>query len=153
LFESKCDHLLLSGSQKEVAKRDDDNEDLLPVHVLPAYETLIPQHNLLSPRVLFLATKSSADWVQDSCKFCIIDTRDKNQQNCWSIDYSYFTFFLGFLILSFSFRFCWAGIMVHFSHYCQPCDRSSMFWFMFDINLHPLLGTDEVSGDIMVNII
>jgi hypothetical protein len=24
---------------------------------------------------------------------------------------------------------------------------------MFDINLHPLPGTDEVSGDIMVNII
>ncbi len=37
LFESKCDHLLLSGSQKEVAKWNDDNEDLLPMHVLSAY--------------------------------------------------------------------------------------------------------------------
>jgi hypothetical protein len=42
LFESKCNHLLNLGSQKEVAKWDDDNEDLLPIRVLPAYETLTP---------------------------------------------------------------------------------------------------------------
>jgi hypothetical protein len=62
-----------------------------------------------------------------------------------------FFFFFGYLIFTFSFRFCWAS-QHHgwvFCH-CQSCDRNSEHWLMFDIDLHPLLGADEVSGDLMV---
>lgn len=37
-----------------------------------------------------------------------------------------------------------AGIMIEFSDCCQSSGRNSVYWFMFDINLHLLLLTDEV---------
>ncbi len=37
-----------------------------------------------------------------------------------------------------------ASIMTEFSDCCQSSGRNSVYWFMFDINLHLLLLTDEV---------
>jgi hypothetical protein len=44
------------------------------------------------------------------------------------------------------------SIMEMFSCYCRSCDRNSICWLTFEINLHQLLAmaTDEVSGDVMM---
>jgi hypothetical protein len=61
-----------------------------------------------------------------------------------------FFLFFGYLIFTFSFRFCWASQHHGWVFcYCQSCDRNSEHWLMFDIDLHPLLGADEVSGDLI----
>lgn len=43
-----------------------------------------------------------------------------------------------------------ASTMAEFACYCCSCDRHSVPGLMFDIYLHPLLETDEVSGDVMI---
>jgi hypothetical protein len=40
--------------------------------------------------------------------------------------------------------------MAEFSHCCWSCDRNSVRWLMLDIDIHPLPGAGEVSGDVMV---
>ncbi len=58
-------------------------------------------------------------------------------------------FFTGFLLFSFSFMLVeLVSIMSEFSHF-STCDKKSVCWLMFDINLHPLPGIDEVSWDVM----
>ncbi len=43
-----------------------------------------------------------------------------------------------------------ASTMAESSFYCWYFDRISVYWLVFDINLHQLLGIDEVRGDVMV---
>jgi len=43
-----------------------------------------------------------------------------------------------------------ASVMAEFSHCCWSCDRNSVRWLMLDIDVHPLPGAGEVSGDVMV---
>ncbi len=71
----------------------------------------------------------------------------------WLFFFSSVTFFLFcvplsswfLLILFFSFRLCWARQNEGWaSCYCLSCDRNSMCCTMFDIDLHLLLGADEV---------
>jgi hypothetical protein len=58
--------------------------------------------------------------------------------------------------LSFMFlacMFCWASQRYgsDFSCYCKSCDRNSgCFLLVFDIDLHPRLGGDEGSGNVIL---
>jgi hypothetical protein len=40
--------------------------------------------------------------------------------------------------------------MAEFSYYCWSGDNQSVHWLVDKIDLHPLLGADEISGDIMI---
>jgi hypothetical protein len=48
--------------------------------------------------------------------------------------------FFGLLLLEL------ASIMPEFPCYCWTCNRNSVWWFMFDLKLCSLLGTDELVG-------
>ncbi len=41
--------------------------------------------------------------------------------------------------------------MAEFSCYSWSCHRNSECWSIFDINVQPVLRTDEVSGDVIVD--
>ncbi len=60
---------------------------------------------------------------------------------------SFFLRFLGIFIL---FRVLSWPVSWLSSCSCQSHGRGSVCWLMLDINLHPLLGTDKVSGNIML---
>jgi hypothetical protein len=40
--------------------------------------------------------------------------------------------------------------MAEFSYYCWSGDNQSVHWLVDKTDLHPLLGADEISGDIMI---
>ncbi len=72
------------------------------------------------------------------------------------------SFFLGVLVFSLSFMFCWASQyhgwlaqqnIKEFPHYCESSERNSVCRLMFDLNIHRLLGADDISGAVwyMVN--
>jgi hypothetical protein len=60
---------------------------------------------------------------------------------------SFFSRFLGIFIL---FRVLSWPVSWLSSCSCHSHGRGSVCWFMLDINLHPLLGTDKVSGNFML---
>ncbi len=72
---------------------------------------------------------------------------------CWVFSFLAFfsfnvsVFFLGTFVIIFLEL---ASTMAEFACYCCACDKHSVPGLMFDIYLHPLLETDEVSGDVMI---
>lgn len=53
--------------------------------------------------------------------------------------------------LLFTITLIYVFMFIKFFHYCQCCDRKAVLCCsMFDIKLHPLQGTDDMSGDVMI---
>ncbi len=44
-----------------------------------------------------------------------------------------------------------ASIVAESCCYCQSCERKSVCWLVSDIDLHPVLGGDGVTGGVMIN--
>lgn len=60
------------------------------------------------------------------------------------------SFFLVSFVFSNSFTFVdLASVMTESSHYCQSCHRNSVFWLMYDHDLHWLPEADKVNGKLL----
>lgn len=102
--------------------------------------------------------------------YCLIRNLSRSHLHLVSLPSFFSSFLVGVFHLLFSFpfsfalgiplssillpcMFCWASQRYgcDFSCYCKSCDRNSgCFLLLFDIDLHPLLGADEGSGNVIL---